>query len=1288
MVNFADSLDDDATLFAVVNNLRTRLTAPISDTDTTIPVITTSGFPDSGYFTILSSSDITKAEAIQYDTFSATQFTGVTRGADGTIAANHLPNDNVDFNVLAAHHNALKDATIELERYVGVSGSENFVPRNSVTGDVTIDGDFTAEGASELNNAVVIGGGLTVSGSSTLGAISVSGTSSLAGDVDMKSTLTVSGVAAFGQPPVDESSAAVGIFDDTPATTSSATFTTVLTSAPLETGTHLLFYRGNIGLDSSSASTGVVEIQARLAAAVIGFGGGDNIEKLGHQQSAEIAGFKVVSLPGGTVDIQVRSPGASTTAEYGALGLMSIPLGAKGLVEDTDYWFDNGSDTEILLATGDNGIVTRNTFNFTVPEGGEYLILLSLEARGTREARVRFRLDGSVMVALQEIGNDNPSPFPAAVIRTLTAGSHTLLHQQGHDNTSSATSSWNRMRFFVLKTSVFDKIQDTEDSTPVVTAGSSFTHLSALQQTFVPLVQQQVALLGIGGYNTVNTSTNVTAASYKLVNSTDAEDYSLDSGMQIYNQGSGASNHATLMFGLLDNVASSKTFQMHFRNSSGDAAGVEHNEGSLIAWGLAAPVIVADIPLTTVDGNDITTHSINSDLANIRNMTVAEDITISGALTGSLLTAASGIFSDSLTISGVAVPINISTFDPNADETISGDWNFSSSLTVSGIPVSTGTGGGVSDHGALTGLDENDHPQYGQLADTESASGVWDFSTGLTVSGIPVDISGSTADHSVLNNLDFASSGHTGFASGADTSALAASGVVTDANVTTNAADIAVLTTSGLAQDAELLTVSGHLQTQIDAVEASDVGAITVSGGSDITGTIDFVGSNGVNVSAAGNTITFDGQGVPGGGGGGGGSSTLQEAYDTGDGTISSTSSKPVQTGDLTTTGTLDLRGDSTLTDLALSFSDDSNTGIFSSTDGRLSFVINGSETLRMDTTGGQRNLLILSAGNATSPALQFNDADTGFFRAVTDTLSLAVGGEEIVRWIQQDAASNFMNVKDKVGINFSDITTEPDESLHVVGSGIFTGDLNVQGDLTSPTGTFSDSLTVSGLPVTINASVFNADADETITGDWDFSNSLTVSGVPVATGSGEFIIHHVFPDATSTSITFSDIPQTARVISIDHSVRIDLLTDDLIGMLLQFNGDTGSNYARMQYLLTDDDSLTDSSPGVTHTSNSVQYVGSTTVLIIGQVPGNSAVANSFGAGHYTIPNYTNTTAWKSITGTAMAFSDDGNADGLKARISTGGGTWKDTSAITSIRIFHSSGRNFDTGSSITIRGY
>ena len=143
--------------------------------------------------------------------------------------------------------------------------------------------------------------------------------------------------------------------------------------------------------------------------------------------------------------------------------------------------------------------------------------------------------------------------------------------------------------------------------------------------------------------------------------------------------------------------------------------------------------------------------------------------------------------------------------------------------------------------------------------------------------------------------------------------------------------------------------------------------------------------------------------------------------------------------------GTVSLRPDSTLANLALNFSDDTDTGIFSSTAGRLSFAVDGAEIARFDTAGGQKNLLLLVTGNAANPALQINDADTGFFRAAADTLSLAAGGVELTRWHQRDADDDFIIFKDRIGINLG-ISTPPSHTLHVVGSGLIDGDLFVSG--------------------------------------------------------------------------------------------------------------------------------------------------------------------------------------------------------------------------------------------------
>ncbi len=143
MVNFPVSLDDDTTLFIAVNNLRTELTSSIDASTLTIPVTTTAGFPSTGFVGILTGTDITQTEAIKYTSIASTQFNASERGADGTTAVIHDAGDNVDFTIVASHHNEIKDAILELEQFVGVSGSENFLQVNTLqdaydTGDGTI----------------------------------------------------------------------------------------------------------------------------------------------------------------------------------------------------------------------------------------------------------------------------------------------------------------------------------------------------------------------------------------------------------------------------------------------------------------------------------------------------------------------------------------------------------------------------------------------------------------------------------------------------------------------------------------------------------------------------------------------------------------------------------------------------------------------------------------------------------------------------------------------------------------------------------------------------------------------------------------------------------------------------------------------------------------------------------------------------------------------------------------------------------------------------------------------
>jgi len=191
-INFPERLDDDNSLYLVVNNLRTRLTANITDSVTTIPVLTTSGYPDVGFVTILTGADITKAEAIAYSGTDPTNFYNAERGADLTPALEHFINDNVDFTIGARHHNNVKDAIIEIERYLGVSGSENFVPFQD-GGNVILPGTLSVQDT------------LTVSGGSTFCFITVTGTADFQDNVTVTGNITVGAGGNIITPSIDVS---------------------------------------------------------------------------------------------------------------------------------------------------------------------------------------------------------------------------------------------------------------------------------------------------------------------------------------------------------------------------------------------------------------------------------------------------------------------------------------------------------------------------------------------------------------------------------------------------------------------------------------------------------------------------------------------------------------------------------------------------------------------------------------------------------------------------------------------------------------------------------------------------------------------------------------------------------------------------------------------------------------------------------------------------------------------------------------------------------------------------
>jgi hypothetical protein len=114
---FPTDFSSELSLLKAVNNLVTRVTAPVDAGQTALSVASTTGFPASGVFSI-------DQEVIAYDGIDTSGaspvFQNLVRGFDGTVADAHSSNSLVEYRWVAAHHNVLSLAIRTLEAVLGL----------------------------------------------------------------------------------------------------------------------------------------------------------------------------------------------------------------------------------------------------------------------------------------------------------------------------------------------------------------------------------------------------------------------------------------------------------------------------------------------------------------------------------------------------------------------------------------------------------------------------------------------------------------------------------------------------------------------------------------------------------------------------------------------------------------------------------------------------------------------------------------------------------------------------------------------------------------------------------------------------------------------------------------------------------------------------------------------------------------------------------------------------------------------------------------------------------------
>jgi len=145
---------------------------------------------------------------------------------------------------------------------------------------------------------------------------------------------------------------------------------------------------------------------------------------------------------------------------------------------------------------------------------------------------------------------------------------------------------------------------------------------------------------------------------------------------------------------------------------------------------------------------------------------------------------------------------------------------------------------------------------------------------------------------------------------------------------------------------------------------------------------------------------------------------------------------------------------------------------------------------------------------------------------------------------------------------------------------------------------------------------------------------------------------------SAATSVTFSSIPGTYTDLVIVCQVAFVTAANEI---RLRFNSDSNTNYSYTRFKGSSSSASSDRYSNENHI-----HIGS---------PGNDAViGNSINQ----INNYSNTTTYKTVISRSNFINRE-----LMATV----GTWRSTSAITTIYIDNSGGQNITAGSTFTLYG-
>ena len=182
--------------------------------------------------------------------------------------------------------------------------------------------------------------------------------------------------------------------------------------------------------------------------------------------------------------------------------------------------------------------------------------------------------------------------------------------------------------------------------------------------------------------------------------------------------------------------------------------------------------------------------------------------------------------------------------------------------------------------------------------------------------------------------------------------------------------------------------------------------------------------------------------------------------------------------------------------------------------------------------------------------------------------------------------------------------------------------------------------------------------------------NALIGSFAP-AGGSFESIAT-VTPSSGATSVTFSSIPSTYQHLQIRGIYRdTNTAGNAYQNLFLQFNSDTGNNYASHAII------------GTGSTASATGGASATYITLNNSGSNSSTLSNTFGVFIVDVHDYASTNKNKT---TRSFHGCDFNVTNTDSRLALGSGLWMNTNAINTIR-FSPAATAFATGTTFALYG-